>query len=113
MNRLMPKVETSGPVTVLTFTGKTVGAFVSRISSELEGHVAAAGERHLLLDFTNVDRITSEDLGTLVRLHKAVAAAGGQLTLFNLCADVYEVFTVTRLHTLLGICRVGHPLPAE
>jgi anti-anti-sigma regulatory factor len=59
----------------------------------------------VLLDFTNVYRINSEEMGTLIGLHQRVKAAGGRLTLFNLDPDVYEAFTVTHLQTLLGICR--------
>ena len=60
---------------------------------------------HLLLDFTNVEYLSSVELGTLITLHKRVKAFGGRLTLFNLNAQVYEVFTVTHLQTVLGICR--------
>jgi anti-anti-sigma regulatory factor len=76
-------------------------------------HLEETAELHLLLDFTNVDRINSEELGTLIGAHKAIVAAGGRLTLFNLNPDVYEVFTATRLHTLLGSCRCSSaPLPS-
>jgi hypothetical protein len=44
-------------------------------------------------------------LGTLITLHQRLKACGGRLTLFNLNAQVYEVFTMTHLQTLLGICR--------
>jgi hypothetical protein len=38
---------------------------------------------------------------------------GGGLTLFNLSPDVSEVFTVTRLQALLGICREQAAPPAS
>ena len=75
------------------------------LSTELEGLTDGLGECHMLLDFTNVEYITSVELGTLVNLHKKMKASGGRLTLFNLNLDVFEVFTVTRLETLLQICR--------
>lgn len=109
MNEFDPKVEKSGNVTIITFTGRSVREVVNRTATELEGRTDELGECHLLLDFSNVERINSEELGTLVRVHKTVTGCGGRLTLFNLSPSVYEVFTVTRLHTLLGICREQSP----
>jgi anti-anti-sigma factor len=103
--RLPPKVEQSGNVRIITFGADPVRDVENVIARELQDRTGGLGEGHLLLDFTNVRYITSVELGTLVRLHQEVKARGGRLTLFNLSADVYEVFTTTRLQTLIGICR--------
>ena len=79
------------------------------IARELEGHVAGGGECHLLLDFTNVKYLNSVELGTLIDLHKQIRAVGGQLTLFNLDAQLRELFSLTRLDTLLAVCREEDP----
>ena len=100
-----PKVQRSGNVTIVTFTGGRARGVENVLAEELEGLTDGLGECHLLLDFTNVEYITSAELGTLVGLHKRVKAGGGRLTLFNLIPRVFEVFTVTRLETLLEICR--------
>jgi anti-sigma B factor antagonist len=101
-----PKVEQSGNVKIITFTGARIrDAMENMIAKELEGRTEGLGECHLLLDFTKVASIGSAELGTLVTLHKRLQASGGRLTLFNLNAHVSEVFTVTRLQTLLGISR--------
>ena len=63
------------------------------------------GECHLLLDFTNVEYVTSVELGTLISLHTKMKASGGRLTLFNLNFQVFEVFLATHLERLIGICR--------
>jgi anti-anti-sigma factor len=102
---LLPRVEQSDNVRIITFTADTVRNVENVIAGELEGRTDALGERHLLLDFANVEYITSVELGTLVSLHRKVKASGGRLTLFNLTADVYEVFTITRLQSLIEICR--------
>jgi anti-anti-sigma factor len=105
-----PKVEQVGNVTIITFTANHVRDIGNKITAELEGRTDGLGECHLLLDFSKVDRITSEELGTLIGLHKTVKAAGGRLTLFNLSEQIYEVFTTMHLHTLLSICREQTPL---
>jgi anti-anti-sigma factor len=105
MNRLPPKVEQSGNVKIITFTGDKLRGFENVLADELKGRSEDLGKCHLLLDFTNVESLSSVELGTLITLHKRIKASGGRLTLFNLSADIYEVFTATRLQTLLGICR--------
>lgn len=106
--RLAPKVELAGDVTVMTLRRGRREEGPNRITTDLEPQIVSRKHeerRRLLLDFTNVEEISSLDLGTLVTLHKTIKASGGQLTLFNLDDPIYEVFTVTRLHTLLQICR--------
>lgn len=105
MSKSTPKVERAGNVTIITFTGNAVREIENRLAAELEGRTGGSAEAHVLLDFTNVDRINSEEMGTLIGLHMKVKDCGGRLTLFNLNPDVYEAFTVTHLQTLLGICR--------
>jgi anti-anti-sigma factor len=75
------------------------------IARELDGLTAGTSERHLLLDFSHVGYLNSVELGTFVTLHKKARAAGGRLTLFNLSAQVFKLFSVSRLDTLLEICR--------
>jgi serine/threonine-protein kinase RsbW len=81
----------------------------------LDGQNAAAVGEHLLalveglqagrllLDFGNVAYLSSSALGLLLRLRKALHARGGWLTLCHLGPQVYEVFEVTKLHTLFDI----------
>ena len=103
--RVPPKTERTGNVKIITFTAGQLRDVENVINTELEGLTDDLGECHLLLDFTNVECITSVELGTLVGLHKRMKASGGRITLFNLSLPVFEVFTVTRLHRVLEICR--------
>ncbi len=108
-----PKVEQGCEVRVLTFTADAVRDVGDVLARELEGRTDGLGAGHLLLDFTNVAYLTSVELGTLITLHKRLRAAGGRLTLFNLNDRVYEIFTTTRLQTLLRICREGGTDPGD
>jgi anti-anti-sigma factor len=101
----LPKVEQGGNVTIITFTADAIRNVENVLARELGGLTTGLGDRHLLLDFTNVDYLNSTELGTLVTLHKEVEAAGGRLTLFNLSAQILSMFTVTRLDTYLTICK--------
>jgi anti-anti-sigma factor len=103
--RSPPKVEVKGDVRIITFTPGHRREVEDVIAAELEGLTDELGESHLLLDFTNVEYLSSVELGTLISLHKKMKVSGGRLTLFNLNAQVFEVFAVCRLHTFLSICR--------
>jgi anti-anti-sigma factor len=100
-----PKVERSGNIVIITFTLNAIRDVESVIARELQGITTITDKLHLLLDFTNVEALNSIELGTLVTLHKQIGNAGGRLTLFNLNSQVFELFTVTHLDTLLNICR--------
>jgi CheY-like chemotaxis protein/anti-anti-sigma regulatory factor len=102
-----PRVQRCGDVTVLTFAAHPTGAVGDRIATQLDCLTEGLGGGHLLLDFWRIDRINSEELGTLIRLQKTMNAAAGRLTLFNLRPSVLEVFTLTHLDRILAICR-GH-----
>lgn len=99
------KVEYNGNVTVLTLTGVRGQDVENMVALELKRRTGEKGERHLMLDFSNVDYLTSEELEAIIRAHRQLRDAGGRLTLFNLNLDVFQVFTATHLHTLLNICR--------
>jgi carbon storage regulator len=83
----------------LTFKGRTTG--YNPLSAELVAADFRAG--NVVLNFTNVRRINSDDLGALVGLHKRLRSAGACLTLICLDHNVREVFAVTRLDSFLTI----------
>ena len=60
-------------------------------------------QRHLTLDFSNVEYLTSLGLAMLLTLRKRLAEGGRRLAILNLQPHVYEVFTVTRLNTLFDV----------
>jgi anti-anti-sigma factor len=61
------------------------------------------GRRGLTVDLGELPYLTSMWLAQLVALHKKVRGLGGQLTLVNVPAPVYEVFRLTNLDTLLDL----------
>lgn len=97
-----PKIERNGDATTVTFTAGTLRDVQNVIARELDG-LAVGAEGHLVLDFTHVTYLNSVELGTLIALHKSAESAGGRITLFNLNAQLRELFSVTRLDTLLAI----------
>jgi anti-anti-sigma factor len=103
--RLHPKIESSGAILVVTFTGCRTRTEVNMIAGELSCLGHDMDGRHLFLDFRQVSYVNGAELGTLVALHRKMKASGGRLTLFNLEGLVEEVFGVTGLDYVLEICR--------
>jgi anti-sigma B factor antagonist len=102
--RLSPRTQQTAGLRIVTFTSGQVRDVENVIASELEGLTEGLAKFQLLLDFCNVVYITSAELGTLIGLHRKMKDMGGRLALFNVNAQVLEVFKITRLDTLLGIC---------
>ena len=100
-----PKVEQSEDVRIITFRPNGTRDVQNMLAGDLEGCTDGLSGCHLLLDFTNVERLGGAELDALVGLHNRVRACGGRLNLFNLDAKIYEVFEAANLQTLLGICR--------
>src|SRR3989339_25935 len=58
---------------------------------------------HILITFENVDFFSSAALGGLMHLDKMVKRGGGKLVCCSMRAEVYEVFTITKLNRLFTI----------
>jgi anti-anti-sigma factor len=108
------KEGASGDVTVVHFTGCNVSLdeeTLDRIHDQLLALADEPSESDLLLDFGNVEYLTSTALGTLVSLHKKLLARGRHLAVGNLSPQVHEVFAVTRLDKLLNLRLAGQERP--
>jgi anti-sigma B factor antagonist len=57
----------------------------------------------VLLNFVDVEFLSSAALGKLITLDKKVKAAGGKLKLCNIRPQIYEVFAITKLNKLFEI----------
>ena len=100
------RAEVTAARTVVRFTGSGVCLdqdTVESIRHQLLALADSPGAPELILDFDNVEYVASLALGTLIILHKRLAAAGRRLTLCNLRPLVREVFTTTSLDRLLNV----------
>jgi anti-sigma B factor antagonist len=57
----------------------------------------------MLINFADVDHLSSAALGTLITVNNKVRQRQGQLRLSNIDPQIYEVFTITRLNKLFQI----------
>jgi anti-anti-sigma factor len=95
-----------GDHTVFRFTGPRLALHEDTIPLVGEQVLALANRLkpgRLLVDFGNVVYLTTTALSVLLQLRTALSAWGGRLTLRHVHARLYEVFEVTKLHTLFDI----------
>lgn len=96
----MMNVEYAGNATIVRFTDekileeKDINALQASIMSMIE---SASGGINLILDFGNVQYLSSAVLGLLIRISKRIYESEGQLRLCNINPRIYEIFKITRL----------------
>ena len=99
------EVEDLGDVTVVSFTDRKIldEQNIQIIGEQLFGLVDESGRKKLLLNFGNVEYMSSAALGKLITLNKKVQSAGGRLVLCNIDPQIREVFEITKLDRLFVI----------
>src|SRR6202162_909517 len=99
------EVEDIGDVTVGNFVERKIldEQNIQIIGDQLFSLVDEVGRRKLLLNFGNVEYLSSAALGKLITLNKKLQAAGGKLILCNIDPQIYEVFEITKLKKLFNI----------
>ena len=100
------QAEQVGEITVVKLTARNIleEEAVQRIGQHLYQLADSSVQPRLVLDFQQVERLTSTMFGKLIALHKKVEKAGGRLVLCGIPERVYDVFEVLKLHRLFRIC---------
>src|SRR6266481_1180165 len=96
------EVEPIGDVTVVNFIDRKIldEQNIQIIGEQLFSLVDTEHVKKMLLNFCNVEYLSSAALGKLITLNKKVNAAGGKLVLCNIDPQIYEVFEITKLNKL-------------
>ena len=99
------EVEDIGDVTVVNFTDRKIldEPNIQAIGEQLFSLVDEAGRKKILLNFGNVEYLSSAALAKLITLNKKLQQAGGRLVLCNIDPQIYEVFEITKLNKLFNI----------
>lgn len=98
-------IEEVGDVTVARFIDKKIldETNIQIIGNQLFGLIDEDMRQKIVLDFGNVEYLSSAALGKLITMDKKVKAAKGQLRFCDIKPDIYEVFAITKLNKLFNI----------
>lgn len=73
------------------------------------GDLIEQGSSRLVIDFHQVDHLSSAALGMLITVRQSAVSAGGAVCLCNIQSDIFQVFKITGLDKLFSI----HPSVAD
>ena len=95
----------SGSVTVVNFNDRKIldEDRIQDLGQELFNLVERDNRQKLVLNFTNVEFLSSAALGKLITFEKKVRKQGAELVLTNIRPEIYEVFAITKLNKLFEI----------
>ena len=95
----------AGEVTMVRFLDRKIidAANIQELGDELFALIEKEQRKNLLLNFANVEFLSSAALNKLIILDKKSKANAGKMKLCNLKPEIYEVFAITRLNQLFDI----------
>jgi anti-sigma B factor antagonist len=78
-------------------------ANIADIGATLTSLIDAKEYPKILLDFANVEHLSSAALGMLINANHRIRKKNGQLRLANIKPQIFEVFVITKLNKLFRI----------
>ena len=107
MSETMPplSVTTLKDVRIVEFTNSKIldEANIADIGNTLNSLIDERPQPKLLLDFANVEHLSSAALGMLINVNNRVKQKNGQLRLANIGPQIMDVFVITKLNKLFRI----------
>lgn len=99
------EVERGLDTTFVTFVDEKIleDQQIRQLQESLEPVIERNDGGEMVLNFVNVQFMSSAVLGLLVRVHKRVRERGGQLKLRNLDPSLRKVFEITQLTKVFDI----------
>lgn len=99
------EVEDHGDVTVVNFVDRKIldEQNIQTIGEQLTSLVDELGRHKILLNFRNVEFLSSAALGKLIALDRKLKNVKGKLVLCCIAKEIKEVFEITKLDKLFKI----------
>jgi len=98
-------VEYAENATIITFVDEKIleEKDIQALQESIMSVIEQAERLNLVLDFCNVQFLSSAVLGLLIRVSKKVYERDGRLRLCNISPKIYEIFKITRLTKIFEI----------
>ena len=92
-------------VQIVLFKDKKIldDTVLDEIKTEINRLLGSAPGQNVLLDFSQVEFMSSARLGLLGQLHRKVGAAKGKLKMCSIRPEIFQVFKLTNLDKLFSI----------
>jgi len=98
-------VEYAENATIVTFTDERIleEKDLQALQESIVSVIEQTERINLILDFRNVQFLSSAVLGLLIRISKKVYESEGQLKLCGIIPKIYKIFKITRLTKIFDI----------
>ena len=98
-------VQHAVDVTLVTFKDIEIldEGHIKELQESILSIVEQAKRRDMLMDFCNIQYMSSAFLGLLVKIHKRISERGGKLELCNINPQIYKIFEITQLNKVFEI----------
>jgi anti-sigma B factor antagonist len=99
------KIKREGSIVEVMFRDRNIldEANIQQIGDEIKALIEAEAQPRLLINFSDVDHLSSAALGTLITINNKIRGLKGQLRLSNIDPQIYQVFVITKLNKLFEI----------
>jgi anti-sigma B factor antagonist len=99
------EVSKQGDVTVVNFVDKKIldEAGIQELGVELFNLVEHDNRKAILLNFSNVEFLSSAALGKLITLDRKAKAAKARMKMCDIRPEIFEVFQITKLNKVFDI----------
>ncbi len=99
------QIDKDGEITRISFLDRNIleEANIQQIGDEIAQIIDQSPNPRLLINFAQVEHLSSAALGTLITINNKIRQKGGQLRLSNIDPQIYEVFVITKLNKLFQI----------
>ena len=95
------QITLEGEKVLCNLSGRLDTAAAQQFATDVEP-LKANADKAIVLDFTNLDFISSSGLRVLLTLRKETVAKGGSITIKGVNTDIQQVFTITGFQTLFN-----------
>jgi anti-sigma B factor antagonist len=94
-----------GDIFMVLFKDKKIldDTMLDEIRTEMTQLLGKASGPDVLLDFSNVEFMSSAMLGLLGQLHRKISGAQGRLKMCSIRPEIFQVFKLTSLDKLFSI----------
>lgn len=99
------EISEGGDVTVVRFRDRHIANLpeIEQVGQELYRLVDEGTRKRFVLDFSNVDYLSSALIGKLISLNAKVRARDGKVKLCSIRPEILEVFHVCKLDRIFSI----------
>jgi anti-sigma B factor antagonist len=95
----------TGKIVTLAFSGRLDTITCSQLTTEIENMEIQSGNE-IILDFKNLDYISSAGLGVILTAQKKITALSAKMEIINVNEIVNDIFNITGFSKFLNIKKI-------